>query len=115
MATAEPFGVGRLVITVQDAIREPGPPEQDRLVVTALVENPLRPLGEDDRPPLVEAQDAEGRTYPLVPDGAWLEPVRPDTTVFSRLEFEVARDASGIELVFDPASDNPMRVELDEA
>ncbi len=108
----EPFNVSGLTITVEEVWREPGPPERDRLVARVEARNPVRPLGQHNRPPMVEAHDGQGRVYPLIPDDAWLEPVRPDSAITSRLEFDIAHDATDIVLMFDPESTSPMPVEI---
>jgi hypothetical protein len=109
----EVFLVDRLVLFIKEAVRAPGPESDvERLSVTLNVKNPVGSPGSTRRPPNMEVWDAEGRVYPVINDD-WAEPVLPDTEIETEAVFDVAADATEIELVFAPGEPDEVSARLE--
>jgi hypothetical protein len=112
---AETLTINRLVIFLSNFTREPtGIPGMELLTLDMTVKNPIGSLGSTERPPMMEIRDEMGRVFPVIPDDAWVAPLEPDETVDARPTFEIAEDATGLDLVLAPGTDEETHVALVE-
>lgn len=115
MAT-ETLRIGKLFYSVIDFERamDSNVPGIDELSVHITVTNSDRPLGEAGRPPHLELRDADGVIYePVNLDASWFTPRPPDTSEEATLRFRIPEEATGLELVLAPGTDEEASVELE--
>ena len=66
-----------LLMMVTGYARGRGPPGHEFVTLEVTVENPVGPLGERGRPPMIELRDGRGRVHPIIPDPPGVQLLRP--------------------------------------
>lgn len=102
----------RLVIGMEGSERRPGS-QADELRLTISIKNPIGSLDRTARPPNMEIWDAAGRVFEST-NADWAEPLQPDTEIVRPVEFDIAPDAQGLELVLAPGEPEEVHIPLDD-
>jgi hypothetical protein len=103
----------RLVIGVEGAPEREPVMDSDRLRIVLSIKNPIGSLRSTMRPPNMEVWDAAGRVFEAT-NADWAEPLLPDTEIQQPVEFDIAPDAEGLQLVLGPGETNEVRIPIDE-
>jgi hypothetical protein len=103
----------RLVIGLEGTVwRETGT-KTDRLSLVISIRNPIVTRGGAQRPPRIELRDSAGRVY-ATSNADLVEPLSPGDEITSQVHFDIARDASGLELVLDAGAPNEVHTPVQE-
>jgi hypothetical protein len=103
----------RLVVGLEGPVRREAGQDADRLRVMLTVKNPIGALGSTMRLPNMEVWDTNGRVYEVTNDD-WAEPIEPDTEIRRPVEFEIAPDAVGLELVMGPGETAEVHIPMED-